>query len=290
MPNIAKRWYSAIGRSQMFNKPGSHTSTSGISMVLKISFGMIAVLGIAIALLLILKPGGDPTAVANTQDENTYAVTYDGESFSGDQRAPQTVKTQPVASRDSEERFASAETAEEVRNHRLAEMPAASTTTKPAPGSASSKEVAKMLKEQRRSGVADKVQLLSDGTAVAPLGAPDEVHSIVNAANAIAKFPYVWGGGHGSFVARGYDCSGSLNYAFRAANLIDSTMVSGEYANWGEEGPGKWITIYANGGHVFMVVGGVRYDTSFRDGARGSRWQDKGRSLAGFEVRHPPGL
>ncbi|MGB1582767.1 MAG: hypothetical protein ACPHCI_03155 [Solirubrobacterales bacterium] len=277
----------------MFSKPGSHTSTSGISMVLKVSLGMIAALGIAIALLLILKPGTDPTAVANAQDENTYAVTYDGQSFSGQQQAPQspqTVKTQPVASRDSEERFASAETEEEVRSHRLADMPAASTTTKPAAGSASSKEVAKLLKEQRRAGVADKVQLLPDGTAVAPLGAPDVVHSIVNAANAIAKFPYVWGGGHGSFVARGYDCSGSLNYAFRAANLINSTMVSGEYANWGEEGPGKWITIYANGGHVFMVVGGVRYDTSFRDGARGSRWQTAKRNLDGFEVRHPPGL
>lgn len=271
----------------MFDSSGTKPN-SGLRLALKLGFGLLALLGVAIALLVVLgQSDSTPTASAQSDD---LAVTYDGENFSGGQQAQEVVKTQPVASRDSEEKFASAETAEEVRDHRLAEMPAASTTTKPAEGSASSKEVAKLLKAQRRAGTADKVQLLSDGTAVAPLGAPDEVHTIVNAANHIAKFPYVWGGGHGSFIARGYDCSGSLNYAFRAANLINTTMVSGEYAKWGEEGPGKWITIYANGGHVFMVVGGVRYDTSFRDGPRGSRWQDRPRNMKGFEVRHPVGL
>lgn len=272
----------------MFNSPGTDSPSSGIALALKLGFAFIVLLGLAIAALLLFKPGTDPTPIANAQGED-LAVTYDGENFSGGQQA-ETVKTQPVASRDSEEKFASAETPEEVKDHRLAAMPAASTTSKPAEGSASSKQIEKILKEQRKAGMSDKVQLLDDGTAVAPLGAPDEVQTIIAAANAIAKFPYVWGGGHGSFVARGYDCSGSLNYPFKAAGLIDKTMVSGEYAKWGEEGPGKWITIYAHGGHVFMVVGGVRYDTSFRDGPRGSRWQDKKRSLAGFEVRHPPGL
>lgn len=272
----------------MFNSSGKDTPASGIPLAIKLGLVFVVLLGLAIAALLMFKPGTDPTPIANAQGDE-LAVTYDGESFSGGQQ-PATVKTQPVASRDSEERFASAESAEEVRSHRLAEIPAASTTSKPAEGSASSKQVAKMLKEQKKAGVSDKVQLMSDGTAIAPLGAPEEVQSIIAAANAIAKFPYVWGGGHGSFIARGYDCSGSLNYAFKAAGLVDTTMVSGEYAKWGEEGPGKWVTIYANGGHVFMVVGGVRYDTSFRDGPRGSRWQDKGRSMAGFEVRHPVGL
>lgn len=271
----------------MFDSSGAEPN-SGLRLALKLGFGLVALLGVGIALLLVLGQG-DTTPNASAQSEE-LAVTYDGENFSGGQQEQEVVKTQPVASRDSEEKYASAETAEDVRGHRLAEMPAASTTAVPAEGSASSKEVQKLLKAQRRAGTGDKLQLMPDGTAVAPLGAPEKLQTIVNAANHIAKFPYVWGGGHGSFVARGYDCSGSLNYPFRAAGLIDTTMVSGEYAKWGEPGPGKWVTIYANGGHVFMVVGGVRYDTSFRDGPRGSRWQDRSRNMNGFEVRHPPGL
>lgn len=272
----------------MFNSSGTETPTSRIPLAIKLGLAFILLLGLAIASLLMFKPGADPTPIAKAQGDD-MAVTYDGENFSGGQEPP-AVKTQPVASRDSEERFASAESAEEVRDHRLAEIPAASTTSKPAEGGASSKEVAKQLKAQRKAGTSDKLQLLDDGTAGAPLGAPEEVQSIVAAANAIAKFPYVWGGGHGSFIARGYDCSGSLSYPFKAAGLVDRTRVSGEYAKWGEPGPGKWVTIYANGGHVFMIVGGLRYDTSFRDGPRGSRWQANGRSMSGFEVRHPPGL
>lgn len=258
---------------------------------LRFVFAAIGVLACAAALIAVVNPfGGGSAAVANSEDATT--MTFDGEDFSGGGQSPadsEKVQTEEVASKDSEAQYASVEP-ENAKKHRLAEMPAASTTTKPAPGSASAKQIEKMLKDAKRAGTADKVQLLDDGTAVAPLGAPDEVQSIVAAANAIAKFPYIWGGGHGSFVARGYDCSGSLNYAFKAAGMVDRTMVSGEYAKWGEPGPGKWVTIYANGGHVFMVVGGVRYDTSFRDGPRGSRWQTAKRSLAGFEVRHPVGL
>ena len=260
---------------------------------LKFALAAFGVLACAALLIAIVNPFAADTPAA-ASGESATTMTFDGEGFSGGEPAAPPaaggkVKTEEVANKDSEAEFASVEP-EDARPHRLAEMPAASTTTKPAEGSASSAQVAKILKAQKRAGTADKVQLLDDGTAVAPLGAPDEVQSIVAAANAIAKFPYIWGGGHGSFVARGYDCSGSLNYAFKAAGLIDTTMVSGEYAKWGESGPGKWITIYANGGHVFMVVGGVRYDTSFRDGPRGTRWQTAKRSLAGFEVRHPVGL
>jgi cell wall-associated NlpC family hydrolase len=259
---------------------------------LKFAFAAIGVLACAALLIAVVNPfAGDTPAAAS--DESSTTVTFDGEDFSGGGSAApaggEKVKTEEVANKDSEAEFASVEP-QDASPHRLAAMPAASTTTKPAAGSASSKQVEKILKAQKRAGTADKVQLLDDGTAVAPLGAPDEVQSIVAAANAIAKFPYIWGGGHGSFVARGYDCSGSLNYAFKAAGLVNTTMVSGEYAKWGDSGPGKWVTIYANGGHVFMVVGGVRYDTSFRDGPRGTRWQTAKRSLAGFEVRHPPGL
>ena len=128
------------------------------------------------------------------------------------------------------------------------------------------------------------------GRAQAPIGAPDVIARIISGGNAIAKFPYVWGGGHGSFVDSGYDCSGSVSYALAAAGLLDSPLVSGQFAKWGAPGPGKWVTIYANDGHVFMYVAGLRFDTSGRDGPFGSRWQNAPRSLAGFEVRHPPGL
>jgi cell wall-associated NlpC family hydrolase len=128
------------------------------------------------------------------------------------------------------------------------------------------------------------------GRAQTPSGAPDVIGRIISGGNAIAKFPYVWGGGHGSFVDSGYDCSGSVSYALAAAGLLDTPLVSGQFAKWGAPGPGKWVTIYANDGHVFMYVAGLRFDTSGRDGPFGSRWQNAPRSLAGFEVRHPAGL
>ncbi|MEY2536253.1 MAG: peptidoglycan DL-endopeptidase CwlO [bacterium] len=135
-----------------------------------------------------------------------------------------------------------------------------------------------------------RTALSSGGNAQAPAGAPDVVARVIAGGNAIARFPYVWGGGHGSFVDSAYDCSGSVSYALAAAGLLDRPLVSGQLASWGAPGPGRWITIYANEGHVFMVVGGMRFDTSGRDGPLGSRWQKAPRSLAGFTVRHPPGL
>ena len=213
------------------------------------------------------------------------------ENFSGGEQ--ESVKTEPVAQRDTEAKYASVESAEDVRDHPVAAMPAASTTTAPAEGTISSKELKKLLKKQKlsaESAKGDRVELASDGSALAPIGAPSEVQSVVAAGNVIKNYPYIWGGGHGSFQARGYDCSGSVSYALKAAGLVNEPMVSGRFEDWGEPGPGKWITIYANAGHIFMVVGGLRFDTSFRDGPRGSRWQTAKRNMNGFEVRHPAGL
>jgi len=143
----------------------------------------------------------------------------------------------------------------------------------------------------RGAGTAAVRAAVSDGGhAQTPTGAPDVIARIIAGGNAIAKFPYVWGGGHGSFVDSGYDCSGSVSYALAAAGLLDTPLVSGAFAKWGSPGPGKWVTIYANDGHVFMYVAGLRFDTSGRDGPFGSRWQTAPRSLAGFTVRHPTGL
>jgi len=130
---------------------------------------------------------------------------------------------------------------------------------------------------------------LPNGIAVPPLEAPEPVKQIIEAGNVIARSPYLWGGGHGKWIDKGYDCSGSVSFALAAAGYLAGPLDSGRLAQWGEPGPGRWVTIYANAGHVFMEVAGIRFDTS---GARvtGSRWQNAGRSTAGFTVRHPPGL
>ncbi|MEA2323497.1 MAG: peptidoglycan DL-endopeptidase CwlO [Solirubrobacteraceae bacterium] len=155
------------------------------------------------------------------------------------------------------------------------------------------RQMTQVLKDTRRrlrQPAFRQAALAGGGDAQAPAGAPDVVARVIAGGNAIARFPYVWGGGHGSFVDSAYDCSGSVSYALAAAGLLDRPLVSGALAEWGEPGPGRWITIYANAGHVFMYVGGLRFDTSGRDGPLGSRWQKAPRSLAGFTVRHPPGL
>jgi cell wall-associated NlpC family hydrolase len=137
--------------------------------------------------------------------------------------------------------------------------------------------------------VGDTGRVLADGTAVAPKDAPQIVRDVINAGNVIAKTPYLWGGGHGSWAASGYDCSGSVSFALAGAGLLDSPLTSGLLARWGSAGRGRWITIYANGGHVFMEVAGLRFDTGGIRGS-GTRWQATGRSTAGFVARHPEGL
>jgi cell wall-associated NlpC family hydrolase len=134
-----------------------------------------------------------------------------------------------------------------------------------------------------------KARVLPDGTAIAPQNAPEVVKRVILAANEIAKTPYKWGGGHGAWRDNGYDCSGSVSFALAGAGLLDSPMTSGAFVSYGAPGPGRWITIYANNGHIFMYVAGLRFDTSGQDTA-GTRWQDGDRPTAGFAVRHIPGL
>ncbi|NLT05975.1 MAG: C40 family peptidase [Solirubrobacterales bacterium] len=134
-----------------------------------------------------------------------------------------------------------------------------------------------------------RARVLPDGTAVAPDDAPEPVKRIIQAGNAIAKFPYKWGGGHGAWRDDGYDCSGSVSFALAGAGLLDSPLTSGGFMDWGAAGPGEWVTIYTNPGHIFMIVAGLRFDTSGR-GRAGTRWQEAPRSTAGFVVRSVPGL
>ncbi len=134
-----------------------------------------------------------------------------------------------------------------------------------------------------------KATIGPDGLAVAPADAPDVVKQIIAAGNQIHDKPYRYGGGHGQWEDSGYDCSGSMSYALHGAGLLDEALDSSGFARWGEAGPGQWVTIYANSGHSFMVVAGLRFDTSGRKDA-GSRWQTKPRSASGYTVRHPVGL
>jgi hypothetical protein len=134
-----------------------------------------------------------------------------------------------------------------------------------------------------------KAVALPNGVALPPLEAPDEVKRIIEAGNVIARSPYKWGGGHGRWLDKGYDCSGSVSFALAAAGLLDGPLASGPLMSWGEPGPGKWVTIYANDGHVFMVVAGIRFDTSAAK-VTGSRWENAMRSTGGFVARHPAGL
>jgi hypothetical protein len=135
---------------------------------------------------------------------------------------------------------------------------------------------------------------LVEGQAIAPPQAPTPVKLVIAAANEISDRPYVWGGGHRSFLSKGYDCSGAVGYALHGAGLLSTTMVSGQLALWGEAGVGRWITIYANAEHVFMVVAGLRFDTrEDMPGERGPRWkmsEPDPRILGRFAVRHPAGL
>jgi cell wall-associated NlpC family hydrolase len=127
--------------------------------------------------------------------------------------------------------------------------------------------------------------------AVAPAGAPAAVRSVIAAANRIRTLPYVWGGGHGQWQDSGYDCSGAVSYALHGGKLLTSPLTSGSFATFGEAGPGRWITIYANASHAYMVVAGLRFDTAGDTSGTGPRWHPTTAAAAGgrYVARHPVG-
>jgi hypothetical protein len=171
------------------------------------------------------------------------------------------------------------------------------TTSASGRGAPTDAEVRRELEQafgSRAGRAIDAAGLGAGGLATVPPAAPARVAAIINAANSVARKPYVYGGGHGrladeTFVDTAYDCSGSVSFALAAAGLVDSPMDSSALARFGKPGPGHWVTIYANAGHAFMTVAGLRFDTSGRD-AGGSRWQADSRTAAGFTARHPAGL
>src|SRR4051794_25016726 len=144
-------------------------------------------------------------------------------------------------------------------------------------------------------------RLLPDGTAAAPADAPPQVQQAIWAANTIQDKPYIYGGGHRSFKSAGYDCSGTVSYALHAGGLLASPLDSGSFMKWGEKGPGLWVTVYANRGHAYAIIAGLRLDTSSAGMwgvkkvpasalERGPRWRPAARSAKGYVARHPLGF
>ena len=143
-------------------------------------------------------------------------------------------------------------------------------------------------------GPPGRATLRKDGTAVAPADAPPAIQQAIAAGNAIKHLPYRWGGGHRTFYDTGYDCSGAVSYLLHAAGFLNSPLTSGGLASsWGMAGKGRWITVYANAGHTYMVVAGLRFDTSaigekLRQGS-GPRWRATKRKPRGYTAKYYPG-
>jgi hypothetical protein len=188
-------------------------------------------------------------------------------------------------------------------HHRAASSPSVAGEAAVAAGAPSDAEVRRELGEEEQTKARERAarrraltpvaggsSVGGNGTIPIPTNVPEAVQRVIAGGNAIADFPYIWGGGHASFVAGGYDCSGSVSYALAAGGLLGAPLVSGDLAGWGEPGPGRWITIYANAGHTFMDVDGVWFDTAGRSGPYASRWLLSTPPLTGYAVRHPPGL
>jgi cell wall-associated NlpC family hydrolase len=133
--------------------------------------------------------------------------------------------------------------------------------------------------------------MLVNGRAIPPINAPAAVKQVIYAANKIRSKPYIYGGGHARWWDRGYDCSGAVSFALHGGDLISTPMPSGSLERWGSAGRGRWITVYANGGHAYAVIAGLRWDTAGNTHGTGPRWHKSLRAAASgpFIARHPIG-
>jgi cell wall-associated NlpC family hydrolase len=187
--------------------------------------------------------------------------------------------------------------------HATAATPAKASAGAVAAGAPSNAEIRSELKQMqaversaqqsqhlRLTPVAGGESIGGNGTIPIPTNVPEVIQKVVAGANEIADFPYVYGGGHASFVDNAYDCSGSVSYALAAGGLLSAPETSGQLESWGAPGPGKYITVYANAGHTYMYVDGILYDTAGRSGVYASRWQVQPTNNEGYVVRHWPGL
>jgi hypothetical protein len=132
---------------------------------------------------------------------------------------------------------------------------------------------------------------LVNGRAIPPANAPAAVRQVIAAANKIRTKPYIYGGGHARFWDSGYDCSGSVSFALHGGGFLSSPLPSGPMESWGSAGKGRWITVYANSGHAYAVIAGLRWDTAGNTSGTGPRWHKSTRAAASgpFIARHPAG-
>src|SRR3954470_12069394 len=157
----------------------------------------------------------------------------------------------------------------------------------PPPGSGGEPFVARIPATPNEYG--DPTATYVSGIALSPAGAPERVAGVINAANMIVGRPYIWGGGHGSWDASGYDCSGAVSYALAGGGFLSEPLASGPLESWGAPGPGRWVTVYASATHAYAVIAGLRWDTVGDARGSGPRWHVAGTPPAGFVARHPPG-
>lgn len=136
-----------------------------------------------------------------------------------------------------------------------------------------------------------KTAVIIGGKAVPPANAPPEVMRAISAGNRICTKPYRRGGGHARFEDSAYDCSGTTSYVLHAAGGLDEPTTSSAFRSYGRSGEGKWITVYARKGHVFVTIAGLRLDTGYNDRTSdGPRWSSRSRPTKGYTMRHPSGL
>ncbi len=185
--------------------------------------------------------------------------------------------------------------------HRLAIMPdtalaasgaqTATTATTPAPLPPSDSGGAGFVPPPADAPVQAATYDQLTGLVQPPADAPMVIRNVIEAANQIAFKPYIFGGGHASFISAGYDCSGSVSYALHGAGLLATPLDSSQFESYGVAGPGRWITIYANAGHAYMDVAGIWFDTAAQSAQNGNdRWSSTRVSPgSGWVVRHPAG-
>ncbi len=158
----------------------------------------------------------------------------------------------------------------------------------PLPQPVSDAQIRRELAASGQAAHAGQATLTAQGLALAPINAPAIIQQVISAGNQIAHLPYRFGGGHGTFIDNAYDCSGSLSFVFAAAGILNTTMTSGQLMSWGKPGPGKWITVFADNGHTFAYVAGLRFDTVAL-AQTGSRWSNRGATEPKSEpLRGPP--
>jgi cell wall-associated NlpC family hydrolase len=293
----------------------SHVSAPGrlSGRPARYSLGAAALAAVLIAVVLVLvldgssRSHGDKRAVAvarsSTAPTATHAAAAGGKLGATDVRAATGAGKRVNVAETADPQEASSFPAPASVHHEAAKTPSKASEEVVAAGAPSDAEVkhelAQMQAAEQTAKRAQKAQLTpvaggnsvgGNGTIPIPTNVPEPIQRVIAGANAIADFPYVFGGGHASFVDNAYDCSGSVSYALAAAGLLSAPETSGELESWGAPGPGRYMTIEAAAGHVYMYVDGVMYNTAGRSGVYASRWQVHGTDNTGFVARHWPGL